>query len=154
MPDPETRLRHLLDDVSRTYTALLALAQDQFTDDLPTPDRAAAGQPARALAARLADSALRPLTAALGGRPSPAAATPNATTGSQSNTQESDAQEQDPPELVWELARRATRLRLVLPGSLELAEATAALQGLALALADDPAARRQDLTELQSGLAE
>ena len=55
---------------------------------------------------------------------------------------------------LWQLAENATRLRVQLPQDLALAEATAALQGLALALADEAETERrlEELEALQAGL--
>jgi CDGSH-type Zn-finger protein/truncated hemoglobin YjbI len=56
---------------------------------------------------------------------------------------------------VWELAHAATELRVEFPDLPELAEATAALQDLAIELADDSSAvhRLAELADLQSKLA-
>lgn len=55
---------------------------------------------------------------------------------------------------LWDLARLATELRCELESSLELAEACAALQDLAVGLTDEPEAtiRIAELADLQSGL--
>jgi CDGSH-type Zn-finger protein/truncated hemoglobin YjbI len=55
---------------------------------------------------------------------------------------------------LWHLARTATALRVRCPERTELAEATAALQDLAVGLADEPGAtgRLAELAELQAGL--
>jgi CDGSH-type Zn-finger protein/truncated hemoglobin YjbI len=57
-------------------------------------------------------------------------------------------------DVLWELARAATALRVSHPEVAELAEATAALQDLAVGLADEAAAagRLAELAALQSGL--
>ena len=55
---------------------------------------------------------------------------------------------------MWHLARAATALRVRCPEMTELAEATAALQDLAIGLTDEPEAtgRLAELAELQAGL--
>ena len=97
----------------------------------------------RRVGARLSGSVLRPL--ASGPDFSDATATV-------------DAPAEKPPgsglaDDVWQLARMATEALAASPGHLGLAEATAALQDLAIALADEAAAesRLAELRALQSG---
>jgi CDGSH-type Zn-finger protein/truncated hemoglobin YjbI len=88
--------------------------------------------------ARLRDSVLRPLRQIQGATAGEAEA-PNSP--------------QHFSEKVWELARAATELRAEVPDLPELAEATAALQDLAIELAGDSAAQRlSELASLQSDL--
>jgi CDGSH-type Zn-finger protein/truncated hemoglobin YjbI len=108
-----------------------------------------------AAGARLRDSVLRPLgqtgaTAADGGSPVPDGPVPDGT-----GTDGTVAGGSSPlADQVWELARTATVLLVQSPGQPELAEATAALQDLAISLTDASSAtdRLGALAALQSGL--
>jgi len=91
----------------------------------------------RGIAARLRDSVLRPLRQL---ERAPSAGPVQA--------------EDHPPEVLLRLARAATRLLVDNPDRPELAEATAALQDLAIAVVDESTAgaRLAELAELQTGL--
>ena len=112
--------------------------------DLEAEVRRAADTALESVGARLRDSVLRPLGAGLGrlgagwahGRPGTAG-----TAGS-------------PADQLWELAQAATGLLVQSPGQPGLGEATAALQDLAIGLADPGSAadRLEALMALQAGL--
>ena len=92
---------------------------------------------------RLRSSVIRPLSRVLPGREEPGADSMPPTVTSP------DASSDGLGDRLWELARRSTALRVEAPDSPELAEATAALQDVALGLADEVTAANR-LGELQA----
>ncbi|HWC37072.1 MAG TPA: CDGSH iron-sulfur domain-containing protein, partial [Acidimicrobiales bacterium] len=137
--DDRRELVSLFDGAHAVATAVAAGSSDLGSDE------------ANAVAARLVDSVLRPLVAALGAGPPPA--DEPASTDSSSFAATGSVNE-----AVWRLAKDATRLSTgVGPDSTTrpgLLEATAALQDLACQLArDDADARTEELRRLQAGMA-
>jgi len=102
---------------------------------------------------RLRDSVLRPLRQ-IEGATADTANGPEAFGGSTGEDVTAPFSAQEFSDRVWELARAATELRAEFPGLPELAEATAALQDLAIKLAGDSAAvqRLGELANLQANL--
>jgi CDGSH-type Zn-finger protein/truncated hemoglobin YjbI len=106
--------------------------------------RASGDEQAPRIRERLVTSVLRPLRQAAGSEPGrtahavPAAEEPLVSLA----------------DALWELAQAATALRVRYPETTELVEATAALQDLAVGLADEPEAtgRVAELAALQAGL--
>jgi CDGSH-type Zn-finger protein/truncated hemoglobin YjbI len=106
---------------------------------------------------RLRDSVLRPLRQIDGATDKGDGAAmdgPEPSGGSAGGDGEVPNSAQHLSDRVWELARAATELRAEVPDLPELAEATAALQDLAIELADDSSAVRRlsELAGLQSNL--
>jgi CDGSH-type Zn-finger protein/truncated hemoglobin YjbI len=102
--------------------------------------------------ARLADSVLRPLRAAIGAVPEPVA--PGAAGGS---APDGDDVAAGLSEALWSLARAATTVLVTAPTSAPLLEATAALQDLvgmspSLGAPDEVANKLSELGDIQSGL--
>jgi len=139
--------------------------------DLASSALAAAARPAAAgpgpavTVPRLVDSVLRPLADALAREPAPADAAPADAApadaapadAAPASTSQTGAAQPGPPlgELLWQAAQTATRLRAAsgdAAAPAELAEATAALQDLALQLAPDRAGRLAELRRLQHTL--
>jgi CDGSH-type Zn-finger protein/truncated hemoglobin YjbI len=142
MPDLERSLRALLTAVTDLQSARRDERGDEQNDVVGT---------------RLQDSVVRPLRqavqdagtdegAAVGREPLPSEPGQSNVTPPGTNGQMSDQ--------AWELARAATELRVRLPESTELAEATAALQDLVIGLSDESSAasRLGELVALQSAL--
>jgi CDGSH-type Zn-finger protein/truncated hemoglobin YjbI len=143
MTDLEQRLRALLAAVTELQSVLQHETSDEPTDVIGT---------------RLHDSVVRPLRqalpvtgtddgAAVSGDPQPSDEPAHGNvTPPGSNRQVSD--------LAWELAEAATELRVRHPDSAEIAEATAALQDLAITLANESSAASLlgELATLQSEL--
>src|SRR5258706_9837636 len=118
MPVTDAALTSLLREVADTETALAAEGDEQ----------------ARRIRSRLSDSVARPLRQAAGTVP---------------GGEEPEGGERHVAaagriaDRLWELARTATALRAQRPEVAELAEAAAALQDLAIVLADDGSAAGQ-----------
>jgi CDGSH-type Zn-finger protein/truncated hemoglobin YjbI len=142
MPDPQRELRSLLTAVTEVEVALRG-----------EPDV----EQAPYVGGRLRHSVVRPLRQAVGlpsggdaetgdGQP-PSDGSADVEAGASGSLQRLG-------DRLWELARTATGLRVRLSDLPELAEATAALQDLAIALVDESsaAARLGELAALQSGL--
>jgi CDGSH-type Zn-finger protein/truncated hemoglobin YjbI len=160
----------LVDDLNELLAASGRLAADI---DRAVAEGAATGgaQGLDIVARRLRLSVVRPLSTAVGvagtdaappgarssadGAPSAPSSADGAADGVPVNP---DAVPTHVGDAVWDLARRATRLRLEPGIPVDLQEATAALQDLACQLAaddgeDTPAARRAELASLQASLA-
>jgi CDGSH-type Zn-finger protein/truncated hemoglobin YjbI len=138
MPITDKALQALLDDVAAAATALTGPAVDEQGEGIR---------------GRLHASVVRPLRRATGKEPDGGKLTSSG--GGADGTR--SAQEGLPvslPGRLWELAKAATRLRLQHPQVAELAEATAALQDLAIGLVDEgtAAARLAELGQLQEEL--
>jgi CDGSH-type Zn-finger protein len=137
MPDVESSLRSLLSEAAELQAAL-----EQVGDDL-----------SRVAATRLRDSVVRPVRQALelitAGSDHVSADGDRVGNGDQHPSEASA-----PGDCVFALAQSATRLRVQRPDLAGLIEATAALQDVALGLADEPvsATRLNDLTNLQADL--
>lgn len=139
-----------------------AAAMGEVFDKVYPIAAAAADHPASGvLVPRLVNSVLRPLANGLAQCPPTASATAAASRGESSPaapTAEPGTSLRPAGERLWEVTKEATRLLASLDRAggcpPELAEATAALQDLAVRLADagDAAARRAELWELQAGL--
>jgi CDGSH-type Zn-finger protein/truncated hemoglobin YjbI len=133
-------------DTAAGLAGLFGLAQSA----LPAAAQTGPG----AVLPRLVDSVLRPLADALARQPAapgPASGASQAPAG-QAGT---DQPGQPLSELLWQAAQTATQLRArsgAAADPAELAEATAALQDLALQLAPDRASRLAQLRQLQHGL--
>lgn len=114
-------------------------------DDLTSHLEHADDEGARGVSTRLRDSVVRPLQQAVR----------TMSTADDAGRDDEPGPTQDTPlpldGQIWQLARAATELRVRLPDVPELAEATAALQYLAVASADKPSATRRlaDLEALQ-----
>ncbi len=126
MPATDAVLTSLLREVADTEAALAAERDEQ----------------ARRIGGRLRDSVVRPL---------------RQVTGTVAGGEEPDGGAGFPASMadrLWELARAATALRAQLPVVAELAEAAAALQDLAIGLAQDGSAAGQiaELARMQAGL--
>jgi len=128
----------------RLLTAAAALESAAPSDD--DPQRQGAGT-------RLRDSVLRPLRQ-IQGATADIANGPEASGGAAGGDVEASDSARHLSDKVWELARAATELRAQVPEMPELAEATAALQDLALELAGDSSAvqRLRELASLQADL--
>jgi CDGSH-type Zn-finger protein/truncated hemoglobin YjbI len=131
---------------------LLEAATDLATRLGGTSDKAA-----QRASARLRDSVVRPLRQAAGGAPGdgePASSRRGAGRSARA-AHSGKGHAERPPEEVWQLARGATEFRTRCPEVPELAEAAAALQDLAIGLADEASAagRLAELAALQSSLA-
>src|SRR5258708_5393693 len=129
MPVTDAALTSLLREVADTETALAAEGDEQ----------------ARRIRSRLSDSVARPLRQAAGtvpGGEEPEGGERNVAAAGRMGDR------------LWELARTATALRAQRPEVAELAEAAAALQDLAIGLADDGSAAGQvaELAGMQAGL--
>src|SRR6266851_7576418 len=139
MPVTDAALTSLLREVADTETALAAEGDDQ----------------ARRIRSRLSESVARPLRQAAG---TVAAGTVAAGTVAGGEEPEGGERNVAAPgriaDRLWELARTATALRAQRPEVAELAEAAAALQDLAIGLADDGSAAGQvaELAGMQAGL--
>jgi CDGSH-type Zn-finger protein/truncated hemoglobin YjbI len=135
-----------MSNISAQLRTLLATA----TEITASLDSQPGGEQAPLASVRLQDSVIRPLRQAL-----------NLTAGDNSVGSKAPATRppsSDSPSLadaVWRLGQAATRLRVQHPDVPELAEATAALQDLAISLVDDPVAeeRLTELKNMQSTLA-
>jgi CDGSH-type Zn-finger protein/truncated hemoglobin YjbI/ferredoxin len=137
--DDRRELASLFDAADGVATAVVTGSSDLGSDEAP------------AVAARMVDSVLRPLAAALATGPPPADEPAPTDSGSVAVTEPIS-------EAVWRLAKDATRLSTgVGPASTArpgLLEATAALQDLACRLdPDDATARTEELRRLQAGMA-
>ncbi len=141
MPEVEPRLRSLFDDVVQ-LAARLGTAGDEEVR----------------VSARLRASAVRPMRVAVGLSPKDEASPAGHGTGIGRGLRDDVASGAGGGEQLvhqlWELARRATELRVEFPDLLGLVEATAALQDLAIGLADESSAgdRLAELQGLQAGL--
>jgi CDGSH-type Zn-finger protein/truncated hemoglobin YjbI len=130
----------------------------QAADALAVDLTQAGGDEALRISARLRDSVVRPLQHAMPPAAPGDAVETDAGKEPGSAMEPLDGSQQDSSlqmdGRVWQLARAATMLRVQLPAVLELAEAAAALQDLAVHLADTAAAtsRLADLDALQAGL--
>ena len=135
-----------------TLDAILETAADLAA----TLERSAAGEEAERVRTRLRDSVVRPLRQASQRAPRLRLVAPNrsrAAGGSGSDRRPALAPD-GLDERVWELALAATTLRVELGDEPALLEATAALQDLAIELADasTAASRLAELQRLQAGL--
>jgi hypothetical protein len=140
----------------RTDRALSALQRDVAAAAAALTG-AAAGEQAERIRGRLLASVVRPLRQAT--RAAAAEALPGGAGSGQAARPGNGgaAAKNSAPDLrdrLWGLAKAATRLRARFPEVAELAEATAALQDLAVGLADEASAaeRVAELAELQAGL--
>jgi CDGSH-type Zn-finger protein/truncated hemoglobin YjbI len=134
MPETQEALSSLLRGAADTEAALAGLADDEQAERVRR---------------RLHDSVVRPLRQAAGGMAGdgePATSSGGAPGGEGLSVSLGDA--------LWELARAATALQARYPEVPELAEATAALQDLAIRLAGEASAagRLAELAALQAGL--
>lgn len=142
MPDVEAGLR-----------SLLTLVSDLETELRGGPG----GEQPRNAASRLRDSVVRPLRQVSrrvdGARRPPADGSPQSSTELVNGHVSPQGSEDAPGDRIWDMAKSATELWVRSPDLPELGEATAALQDLAITMADAASAadRLAALTVLQSG---
>jgi CDGSH-type Zn-finger protein/truncated hemoglobin YjbI len=139
MPVTEEALRSLLRSAADTEAALAGSADVH----------------AERVRGRLRDSVVRPLRQADGGTAGDGAPASSSRAGGKNRGAPSgEGLPVSLADAVWDLARAATRLRSQGPEVAELAEATAALQDLAIGLAGEASAagRLAELAALQAGL--
>jgi CDGSH-type Zn-finger protein/truncated hemoglobin YjbI len=141
MIDLEPELRSLLTAAAELESALGEADNEQH----------------RNVGARLRESVVRPLRQALQVTPTgddrPTAGKPQPSDGPSQGDRPKPSSAHPLSDQVWELAQTATKLRLRCSALTELMEASAALQDLAITLADWPTTRLGDLVALQSELA-
>ena len=139
-------------DLAQSLRSLLTAAAELESAALPDDERQRPG-----VGARLRDSVMRPLQGALrktNGRTARGPGESEPSGDSSGFDVEARGSGRQLSDKVWELARAATELRVEVPDLPELTEATAALQDLAIGLADESSAahRLGELADLQSNL--